>query len=192
MRWLVPFALLLSSLAASAGTSQALRDLLVKMDQLARLGKPLDAKDLPALLGLKFDTECLEHLRSANNQCWRELSAPTLGWRGVYGRYDALGTVVSVTRRLNQAPCVRAADLATALPTPSRMQPQLAGIGHIGVDGLEVPVPHFESMPTWRYAAPRAGRETMLVLKEAQGCVREIALNVDLPLPIEGSPPRPR
>lgn len=178
MRGLLVTALLLVSLACGATTPEALRELLVKMDQAARLKQPLDAQDLPRLLGLKVESGCLA---SASDSCWRELSAPALGWPGTYGSGDALGTVVTVTRWRRKPPCVRAADLATALPTPPRMEPQMAGFGHTRVDGVEVPVPHFERMPTWRYAAPRAGRETTLVLKEEQGCVKEISLSVDFP-----------
>jgi hypothetical protein len=184
MRWLLPAALLLSSLAVSADTPQALRDLLVKMDQAARLRQPLDAKDLPLLLGLKLESGCLA---SASDSCWRELSAPALGWPGTYGSGDALGTVIVLNRWREKPPCVRAADLAKALPTPPRMEQQMAGFGHMRVDGLEMPVPRHERMPTWRYAAPRAGRETELVLNEEQGCVKEITLRVDFPLPFEDS-----
>ncbi|HEY0956156.1 MAG TPA: hypothetical protein VGE36_15460 [Roseateles sp.] len=193
MHWLVPLVLLLSSLPASADTPQALRDLLVKMDQVARIGQPFEVRDLPALLGLKVETGCLEHLRSTRAECWRELSAPGLGWSGTYGHHDALGTVVSVTRLRNQPPCVRMADLVKALPATPRMQPQLSGIAHLGVgDGLEAPAPLFASMPTWTYPAQRAGRETTLVLKEDQGCVRELALSVDAPLPAQDAPHRSR
>lgn len=185
-RWLAP---LLSTLASAtfAGPQQATVDVAARLDAAAQQQLRLDAQALRGQLGLNVESDCLAHLRTAQDPaaCWRDVSSTVLGWRGAAGLSEAGGSV-TLHRPNEDRSCLPLAEFAAALPRPPQRLQQMTGLGHRVVDGLEAVLPVYQPRLTWRYVSASVDRMTQLwVDVDDRGCVSQISLLIDGPVPIE-------
>lgn len=169
--------------AFAADDPQALTDLLLRLEAVAQQRPRLSADVLHNQLGLSVDADCVADPTSPGS-CWRVVSLPGQGWRDAAGDAPATVSALVLDRLPGPQPCATAAQLGAVFKQPPQPRPQIADVGHQRVGELDVARPALKPMPTWLYPGKSAAHHSQIWMAEdEQGCVKQISLILDMPVP---------